>query len=938
MHAITRGHEQPVASTRRGDPRIAGPASPGRRAKPAALCVALAAGLVAAACSSDSSLSRLDLSPTFSRATGESLVFEAPLASVGGMLPPTGEGEPWTIVGAVLDPGRRTSVAATWTSDEGARWTRTDVDPADGGTSEMMSAVAASDDGPIAVGAVGDGPKGDAAVWRRVDDEWERVDAEALGGRHEQWAFAVASGDGGTLVAGAESAWGEVRPRLWLSTDGETWETVDGGAGGPLDGTGSETLRDITAYGDGFVAVGSRQVENEQDGLAWYSPDGRSWEEVPADTLGGPGRQALLSVVATGGELVAGGYAVDDDGEGRPVVWRSTDGTGWGQPSSPLPLHDDARTNAGDLAVRSLSVNDGTVFAAGGSDWRPHVWRSTDAGRSWERLPNPVHGGLFKDGVALVDAAARGDIVLALGLEPTVLRLSDGRWQDATGHPQDGTSSASEASVSCLPDGRRDAPVPLPTDEQADGDGGGDGGEGNGEGAGDGGGNGGGDAGGDGGAEQGGGGDGGGDAPEAGEQPSEGEEDEPGEEADEEDASEFPDGGVQPFATSVARKDGTTVVVGGRYTAPRGATRECYAGQVWTLDGGTWQPIESNAFDHGRIVDVTAYDGGFVAVGFEDFGVAAQRKLIGADVSPDAIIWTSPDGEEWTRIASHQPRVDQEDLELIPDATQEMAGAIVSLEAEQAPMSDPPAGGDGTHSLAGVAPVGKGFAAAGVRYDGQDVAPIMLVSGDAESIEAQDTGFTGDGARQFRDVCVGPDDVIVAVGDAGRDADYDIAAFRRDPDQGWSKENAVDLSFGGPGRQYAYGCAGGRDGFILVGSDDRGGDPDAGVWVSEDGTKWSRILDGSFGGSGEQWASAAAAVPGGGWLVAGTDTAAGDGDIALWWISPDGEVARRDRNEPALGGPGEQTVTNMLVDGDGVVLVGEDHGRVGLWTSDTLDR
>ena len=101
----------------------------------------------------------------------------------------------------------------------------------------------------------------------------------------------------------------------------------------------------------------------------------------------------------------------------------------------------------------------------------------------------------------------------------------------------------------------------------------------------------------------------------------------------------------------------------------------------------------------------------------------------------------------------------------------------------------------------------------------------------------------------------------------------------------------------------------------------------------------SGLSVGILGGTGDQWATAVAPAPGGGWLVAGTDTASGDGDIALWRIDADGELTRRDRGERALRGPGEQTVTSIDIEEDGhVILAGTDYGRVGLWESDSVDR
>ena len=80
-------------------------------------------------------------------------------------------------------------------------------------------------------------------------------------------------------------------------------------------------------------------------------------------------------------------------------------------------------------------------------------------------------------------------------------------------------------------------------------------------------------------------------------------------------------------------------------------------------------------------------------------------------------------------------------------------------------------------------------------------------------------------------------------------------------------------------------------------------------------------------------------MPGGGWLVGGTDASTDEGDVALWLLGPDGEVSRRDRGEPALSGPGRQSISDIAIAEDGrVTLVGDDHGRVGIWESETLER
>ncbi|MGH9260744.1 MAG: hypothetical protein ACRD08_12740, partial [Acidimicrobiales bacterium] len=434
-------------------------------------------------------------------------------------------------------------------------------------------------------------------------------------------------------------------------------------------------MHDIAAVGSGFVAVGSRTIDNEQDGLAWYSPDGETWEQVEAPTIAVPGsRQELLTVTSTGTEVVAGGYASDANGQGQPIVWRSADGRTWEPGVGPLPM-SDRRNAASDLAVRSISVSDQGLVAAGGNDWRPRVWLSPDGGVTWSELADPVHGDLFKDGVALRDAVAAGGITVALGTEPTVLLLAGARWEDATGDT-------------------------------------------------------------------------------------------------------FPKGGDQPFATSTAVGPDASIAAGGRYTAPSGTTRETYTGQVWRHAGGGWEAVESDQLAAGHIMDTAAFPGGFVAVGFEDFGVAEGRDVV-ADSEPDGLVWVSENGEDWARIGVEDARINTEWLEYLDDPKPEQAAAILSLEMAAPPQSAAPAGGPGTRSLSAVAPLGDGFIAVGSVYDAGDAEPVIIASPDGRGYAGETPPVGGAGIQRYNDVCVAPDGTAVAVGVSGSTGGFDITVGSR---------------------------------------------------------------------------------------------------------------------------------------------------------------
>jgi len=800
----------------------------------------LAAGTVA--CSGGQDQGAGAAGPTFRRASGTSFTYKKPISTTSDLLAPTGEGKPWTIVGSLLDPDRGSSVASVWTSPDAREWERKDIRPSRGGTGESMAAVAATEDGLLAVGRLGDGDHSDAVVWRQDGDDWKQTRPEAMGGDHEQWAFDVASGPGGILVAGGENAWGEVRARLWFSADGETWEAVDGGPGGPLDTTGEESVRDIASFGSGFVAVGSRRVDGEQDAVTWLSPDGKTWEQVDSPMFSGPGRQEITAVIDTGNGLVAGGYSTGDDGAGIPVSWNSPDGRTWaGSAGGPLPLTAGSRTATSDMTVRSLSADAGGVLATGGDRWRPHVWRSADGGASWQALPSPVHGDTYEDGVRLDDAASTDGVsAVALGSGPSVMVLGS-RWEDVT------------------------------TDA-------------------------------------------------------------------------FPRGGVQPFAAAVATGSKGTVAAGGLYTPASGDKREQFVGEVWREDGhGGWDTVSADALASGQVLDVVAFKGGFAAVGTEDFALATARGVSG-DTGPDGTIWISPDGKAWGRIGITDARIEDAWLAYLDNPSQDAAGPIVAMEQELPPESVSPAGGSGTRELSAAAPFGDGFIAVGTVFDGADTDPIVLYTLDGSTLVGESPGIGGPGLQRLSDVCVGPDDTVVAVGVNGATGGHDVSVVRRNGGDGvWTVGTAADESFGGAGNQVANACAAGPDGFIVVGSDDASGDTDARIWTSPDGIEWTQVEAGPLGGGGDQWASAVAAVPGGddgdGWLVAGVDTASGNRDIALWRLSADGELTRRDTGEGALGGPGDQTASSVTVDEDGhVTLAGSDYGRVGLWESFQLDR
>jgi hypothetical protein len=156
-------------------------------------------------------------------------------------------------------------------------------------------------------------------------------------------------------------------------------------------------VRDVTAGGPGFVAVGlvSDGAGNISGGRAWTSADGQTWSVADSPAFAGA---KLEIVVEHLGVLYAFGPIPTDDEDhpdlGAYNIWRSTDaGQGWQLLPQPPPFAQAAvlhgATSAGETLVAWGSRN---VEQGGQVVVRPGVWTWTPtAGGDWtlaDTLPN----------------------------------------------------------------------------------------------------------------------------------------------------------------------------------------------------------------------------------------------------------------------------------------------------------------------------------------------------------------------------------------------------------------------------------------------------------------------------------------------------------------------------------------------------------------------
>ena len=282
------------------------------------------------------------------------------------------------------------------------------------------------------------------------------------------------------------------------------------------------------------------------------------------------------------------------------------------------------------------------------------------------------------------------------------------------------------------------------------------------------------------------------------------------------------------------------------------------------------------------MASVTEWAGGLAAVG-----------SLGARAS--AAVWLSDDGVTWERIPSNSCFVGQ--------GIQEM-WSVTSFE----------------DTLVVVGQFNSTFAADGEVWTSADgVNWEWLHDSDA---------LGGEGAQIMWTVTVWEGGLAAGGTDHSWDwrdsALWDAAIWTSADGITWERVPHDDHVFGGAEYQGVLSMTAWEHGLIAVGIDQIGGvDEDAVIWTSVDGTTWEWVPhdEDVFGGDGDQRITSVAAWVGG--LVAvGYDASGGDRDAAVW-VSADGTNWERvDHDEAVFGGDQEQVMWSVTAWDGGIVAVG----------------
>jgi hypothetical protein len=251
-------------------------------------------------------------------------------------------------------------------------------------------------------------------------------------GNGNQYILALtAYGDGFVAVGEDLSFDGPVDGAIWSSRDGIDWTRL------PTEPSvlGDAAVESVAAWGSRLVAIGVPRINgNAPDGTAaivWISDDGRHWQRI-GDEDGPFGAVRIGGVTGSASGFVAWG---SDDRDG--VVFQSPDGTSWTAIDSGDLFHEAAiravaRSGEGFVAVGAhLPPPDNGVVGPDLST--PAAWWSAD-GAAWQAASVDPGGNGRVSGLGSVLAGSAGLIALGGGgcrgcIRPAALwRSTDGRW------------------------------------------------------------------------------------------------------------------------------------------------------------------------------------------------------------------------------------------------------------------------------------------------------------------------------------------------------------------------------------------------------------------------------------------------------------------------------------------------------------------------------
>jgi hypothetical protein len=268
--------------------------------------------------------------------------------------------------------------------------------------------VLASGDGKVvtATGAGGD-EDSDILTWDKGQGWTPRATVTGA-------VASIAAGPSGFVAATAHAP--SIGASFAYSSDGITWRTST-----PiLDAPGDLWLQDVTSFGRGWAAIGSRELRRGWESVVLVSANGLDWQlisdiEAFKRNRHGDRDVTLNAITGTphGGLMVAG-----EDSTGHLGVWTSDDGLAWEQsPYRDAPRYFVGRYSANDL----VSIPDRTMIVGYYPDFQPRTDDDRSVGgRGWSAgvWTSPAPEGLDLAEPRKPCPAPGSDFTTLLSVEP----------------------------------------------------------------------------------------------------------------------------------------------------------------------------------------------------------------------------------------------------------------------------------------------------------------------------------------------------------------------------------------------------------------------------------------------------------------------------------------------------------------------------------------
>lgn len=225
------------------------------------------------------------------------------------------------------------------------------------------------------------------SVWDavdRADDAWQEVieDREFFGGPDIVGFGGAASGPHGYFIAGTwTSPSGSLVGCVWSSLGGTAWTRDSTDASFAFPAGQVPIVNGIADGPTGILVAGTADTPTAGDpgaeqGVMWYSPDGRRWSRLDAGQVSQliP-RSGFGAVAATAGGWIVGGVS-RAGGTSRPLAWFVPAGRPAGRP---VLLE---RTGAGPVTVTSVAADSSRAVVAAVSGDHVEMWTA------------PLHDGI----------------------------------------------------------------------------------------------------------------------------------------------------------------------------------------------------------------------------------------------------------------------------------------------------------------------------------------------------------------------------------------------------------------------------------------------------------------------------------------------------------------------------------------------------------------